>query len=353
MLRSRFALQSFAAIGLLLNTHPGRADTGDPTGQGVGVAIEDFTYVDTSGEPTDQTEAHRKELAAFMHALRGDFEADGRYHLVPVSCGSSCEDDWPAGLVRAARQGGASLVVIGGVHKQSTLVQWAKVQVVDIDAGRVVLDRLFTFRGDNSQAWDRAEVFVSREIRTALIAPAEPTAAVPPSTAAAGAASAPPIKLAMFDFELQDFSAAAPDTSIAPADAAQLEHVTEDVRQLLANSGRFSLIDINGTDVDAIKGHTLHDCSGCEAGIARKLGADQSFLGIVSRISRTEYTVKFQVRNAITGEVVCTGDSGLRMGADYSWSRGATRLVGDRLLDGAASTTDASSGKLPSGANSQ
>lgn len=30
------------------------------------------------------------------------------------------------------------------------------------------------------------------------------------------------------------------------------------------------------------------------------------------------------------------GDSGLRMGADYSWKRGAVRLVSDRLLDGVA-----------------
>ncbi|WFU45374.1 hypothetical protein QA640_26750 [Bradyrhizobium sp. CB82] len=34
-----------------------------------------------------------------------------------------------------------------------------------------------------------------------------------------------------------------------------------------------------------------------------------------------------------TGAVVARGDSGLRMGADYSWNRGAVRLVGDHLID--------------------
>jgi hypothetical protein len=59
----------------------------------------------------------------------------------------------------------------------------------------------------------------------------------------------------------------------------------------------------------------------------------QSLVGVVSRISRTEYVVKFQIRDAQTGVVVAAGDSGLRMGADYSWSRGAASLFKDQLLE--------------------
>jgi len=67
-----------------------------------------------------------------------------------------------------------------------------------------------------------------------------------------------------------------------------------------------------------------------------KLGAEQSFVGVVRRISRTEYIVRFQVRDARTGAVVADGNSGLRMGAVDSWSRGAVRLVKDRLLESPA-----------------
>jgi len=49
-----------------------------------------------------------------------------------------------------------------------------------------------------------------------------------------------------------------------------------------------------------------------------------------------EYTVRFQIRDARTGAVVSNEESGLRMGADYSWSRGAAELVKDRLLASAA-----------------
>ena len=77
----------------------------------------------------------------------------------------------------------------------------------------------------------------------------------------------------------------------------------------------------------------LRTCDGCDAAIAQQLGAEQSFVGVVKRITRTEYTVRYQIRDASTGAVISSADSGLRMGADYSWSRGAVRLIKDRLLE--------------------
>ena len=144
-------------------------------------------------------------------------------------------------------------------------------------------------------------------------------------------ASAAPIKLAIFDFEFEDFA----DRSAGetPSDSEQLRRVTDGVRQLLAQSGRYSLIDVGSADAAAVKARTLRECDGCDADIALKLRAEQSFVGVVRRISRTEYTVRFQIRDASTGAVVSREDSGLRMGADYSWSRGAARLIKDRLLE--------------------
>ena len=146
----------------------------------------------------------------------------------------------------------------------------------------------------------------------------------------AEAASGAPIKLAMFDFELEDFTDRPGET---PSDTEHLRRVTDEVRQLLAQSGRYSLIDVGSADAAVVKKHALRDCNGCDAGIALKLGAEQSFVGVVKRISRTEYTIRFQIRDAPTGTVVSTEDSGLRMGADYSWNRGAARLIKDRLLE--------------------
>ncbi len=143
---------------------------------------------------------------------------------------------------------------------------------------------------------------------------------------------AAPVRLAVFDFEFEDGSAAASSVQ-APADTAWLAQVTAEVRQLFAQSGRYSLIDTGGVDSPEARTHTLRICNGCDAAVALKLGAEQSFIGVVKRITRTEYVVRFQIRDARTGDIVSAATSGLRMGADYSWSRGAVRLIKDRLLD--------------------
>ncbi|QPF82003.1 DUF2380 domain-containing protein [Bradyrhizobium genosp. L] len=289
-------LSVLALLGLLAGP-PAWAGKEAPSGPGLGVEVEDFSYRDTSGEVIDQTAAHQKRLDAFVRALREDVAAQP--HDRPVSSGD------------------ARIKVVGGVQKMSTLIQWAKVAVVDTVANRVLFDKLYTFRGDTDEAWDRARGFVSRDI-LAVLAAAEPAAA--------------PIGLAVFDFELEDTSAATPEAGREASDAAYLADVTNGVRQLLAQSGRYRLVDPGSTDLDAAKRHTLRDCNGCDAAIAQKLGAEQSLVGVVRRVSRTEYTVGFQVRDASSGAVISRGDSGLRMGADYSWTRGAVHLVGDRLL---------------------
>ncbi len=174
MLRSRFVRHGLAFVGLILSAALAHAE---PAAQGVGVAIMDFAYVDTSGEPTDQAAAHQRRLQALMAALRRDFTTDKRFHLVPVSCSPApCAGDGPtpSDLLRDAKDAGARFLVIGGIHKQSTLIQWAQVQAIDIAADRVVLNRLFTFRGDSDEAWDRAETFMSRETRSALATPDHP-----------------------------------------------------------------------------------------------------------------------------------------------------------------------------------
>jgi len=148
---------------------------------------------------------------------------------------------------------------------------------------------------------------------------------------ASPARAAAPVKLALFEFELEDFSAGA-TTPIAPTDAKLMASLTSEIGALLAQSGRYSLVDVAGADADAARTHMLHACDGCDASIALALGAAQSFVGVVKRISRMEYTVRFQLRDAKTGAVLSDADSGLRMGADYSWDRGAVQLVKERLL---------------------
>jgi hypothetical protein len=68
--------------------------------------------------------------------------------------------------LKAARAAGADFLMVGGIHKMSTLVQWAKTELIDLRSGQILLDKLFTFRGDTDQAWRRAEEFIANELIT-------------------------------------------------------------------------------------------------------------------------------------------------------------------------------------------
>lgn len=144
-------------------------------------------------------------------------------------------------------------------------------------------------------------------------------------------AAEPTVKIAVFDFELQDFSAAEAQTPDA-IDARYLTEATDQTRRLLTQDPHYRLIDTTSTSAPEAKNRTLRDCNGCEAGIARELGADRSLIGIVSRISRTEFTVKIQIRDAKTAALITEQTTPLQMGANYAWPRGATHLVKDHLL---------------------
>ncbi len=306
------------AASLWLAPSSVKAQNGGKKG-GVAVAVIDFDYVDTSGEERDQRKEHEARLDTFMRALKGDLRERSSFRLVMPNCNPnpcSLAGSTVGDIVAAAREAGADVVLIGGIHKMSTLVQWAKIQAIDAKTGQAMFDKLFTFRGDTDDAWRRAEAFIVGEI---VAMPGRPTE--------------PPIKIAVFDFELDDFSGAAGIAGDHAADLVQLDRATGEARELMAKSGRYALVGVANLESDAVKERTLRQCNGCEAAIASKLGADQSLVGVVTRISRTEYVVRLQIRDARTGALVVARQSDLRIGADYSWNRGTAALIRNSLLD--------------------
>ena len=149
--------------------------------------------------------------------------------------------------------------------------------------------------------------------------------AVAPAAAAANA------KIAVFPFELEDFSAAGKQEP-GSIDASHLAQATEEARQQLQQSGRYTLIDTAGADLGTAQGKGLRNCGGCEAPIAKNLGADQALIGIVTKISMMEYVVTLRVSDAQSGEIVSNFSTDLRMGASDSWFRGVRWLMRNRVL---------------------
>jgi len=169
-LHMRHFLLPVLASCLWLAPACGKAEDGGAKGRGVALAVIDFDYIDTSGEERDQHREHEARLGALVGALRDDLAKNAPFRVVTPTCGhepckaASLED---GSLLVAAREAGANIVLIGGIHKMSTLVQWAEIVAIDASSGRVLDKKLFTFRGDTDEAWRRAERFIVDEI-TAL-----------------------------------------------------------------------------------------------------------------------------------------------------------------------------------------
>jgi hypothetical protein len=137
---------------------------------------------------------------------------------------------------------------------------------------------------------------------------------------------------AIFDFELTDTSR---DNQLAPPDAehrARLVLVSERLRTKLAESGRFSVIDIAPITKEA-HGSNLQACGGCDATLAQQLGAELAVTGMVFKVSNLILNMTIFVRDAKTGHNVAVAQADLRGDTDESWTRTLDWLVRNRLLD--------------------
>jgi hypothetical protein len=131
------------------------------------VAVAEIQYIDTSGEVIDQSADHFRRLREFEASLRTDLAASGKVQSVNLDCppnACSIGDIEADRLLAMAQAAGAGYLLISSFHKVSTLVQWAKVDLVEVKSRNVVFNRLVTFRGDNDKAWSHAESFIVRQI---------------------------------------------------------------------------------------------------------------------------------------------------------------------------------------------
>ena len=134
------------------------------------LAVLPIKLLDTSAEPKDQTDEHRLRLQSMAVELTSDLGSLGRYHTVPVLAEDvqrTCIKETTDCLLSMARSQGAELVFVGVVHKSSTLIMQMWARIVDAQTGGVLFSRELNFRGDNDEAWHRAEAFLIDQIREA------------------------------------------------------------------------------------------------------------------------------------------------------------------------------------------
>jgi hypothetical protein len=131
------------------------------------VAVIDFDYSDSSGEPEDQTAEHAARLVLFRQTLESELGKDVSIATATIPCmanGCTVSTMRAHDLLEESRAAGVDFLVFGGVHKMSTLVGGGRVVVLDVADDRFVFDRVISFRGDDDEAFVRAARFSARDI---------------------------------------------------------------------------------------------------------------------------------------------------------------------------------------------
>ncbi len=139
------------------------------------------------------------------------------------------------------------------------------------------------------------------------------------------------VKLAVFDFELDDATPTSAFLGQTTSTEATMENVSSEARKMLERSGRYLLVDVGNVDSEPLRSKSLRNCDGCEAGIALQAGAEQALVGVVKRITQTDYYVTVQITDAQTGKVLDQQAANFAGGPD-GWASGVRMLLKHQVL---------------------
>lgn len=141
------------------------------------------------------------------------------------------------------------------------------------------------------------------------------------------AASADPLKAAVFPFVFDDTSLQPPQ----PAELARLHKIDVELRGLLARSGKYTIVDIKPV-MDKAEQTNLASCQACAVSLAKQIGAQVAVIVWVQKVSNLILNINAVIRSTATGKMVTAGSVDIRGNTDESWSRGVSYLVTNRLL---------------------
>jgi hypothetical protein len=137
--------------------------------------------------------------------------------------------------------------------------------------------------------------------------------------------------VAVFDFELIDTSLEGAIRGARPDEQARLARLSDQLRQLLRDSGRFSLVDIAPIASEA-QASNLQACGGCDMRLAQSIGAELAITGTVQKVSNLILNMNIYVRDTSSRATIAAMSADMRGNTDESWSRALHWLVHNRLL---------------------
>jgi Protein of unknown function (DUF2380) len=137
--------------------------------------------------------------------------------------------------------------------------------------------------------------------------------------------------VAVFNFELIDSSLEGAVRGARADEQERLARLSDQLRQLLRDSCQFSLADLAPIPSEA-QASNLQACGGCDARLARSIGAELAITGTVQKVSNLILNMNIYVRDASSGATIAAMSADMRGNTDESWTRTLIWLVRNRLL---------------------
>ncbi|AWN40463.1 DUF3280 domain-containing protein [Methylobacterium durans] len=144
---------------------------------------------------------------------------------------------------------------------------------------------------------------------------------------ASTAAHAGPPKAAVFDFQLADQGALGP----TDADQARLAPLSDILRFLLTESGRYQIVSTEAVKAEVAKGPDLRHCNGFAEDYARKLGADVVITGEIQKVSNLILNINVYLKDLKNSKPEQAYSVDVRGNNDTSFDRGPKYLVKNNL----------------------
>ena len=159
----------------------------------------------------------------------------------------------------------------------------------------------------------------------------------PPRAGAPG--SSQPPRLAVLNLELTGDTGG---PQFAAEHQARLRMESDKLRQELERSGLYRVVDTSPAQPLisrlAAQHAYLHDCNGCDLEIGKQLGADQTWVAWVDRVSGLILSLTYELHDVATGRIVARQSYDFRGDNDAAWTHAITRMVRD--LEEACATSN-------------
>ena len=148
---------------------------------------------------------------------------------------------------------------------------------------------------------------------------------------AAPRALAEPMRVAIFDFELIDTSVEGETRGTSMEEKARLTKLAPVLREKLSASDRYVVVDATPV-IERAHAQNLQACGGCDATLARDIGADVAVTGTVQKVSNLILNINIYLRDARDNHMLQSMSADIRGNTDESWSRGLNYLIRNKLL---------------------